>query len=231
MPLDVNESINEYWSNKGYTAPNVESHIFRLSSRILKPQFDLPSKHERLLDFGCGQGAAVNYFNSIGFDAKGCDISQLDIDAAKTRYPHLADKFSVCQQDPGNNDFYGWPEDISVAVGVQSFYLQSKDYFFQVMDKIHSSLVPGGLIYATMMGEKHIFFEHSQPTADEWVRCVNFSGNRQTLDNYYNFYVADEEDLKSRFPMFEPIHIGHYSMQLQENDTNNWHWTFLGRKR
>lgn len=226
----INDSIVQFW-NKGYTAPNIESHIFRLSSRILKPQFNLPNNYEKLLDFGCGQGAAINYFSSLGFDARGCDLSNVDIGAAKSRYPHLADRFSVTQQNPAENPYYGWESDISVVVGVQSFYYLSKEYFGQVMEKLHSSMVPGGLFYATMMGEKHVFFEHSEPTDDEWLRCVNFSGSRQVLDNYYNFYISDEDDLKSKFSMFEPVHIGHYSMQLQENDTNNWHWTFLGRKR
>lgn len=229
MTDHINDSISHYWS-KGYNAPNVESHIFRLCGRILKPQFDLPNCHERLLDFGCGQGAAVNYFNSIGFDARGCDISDVDINVARLRYPHLAGKFAVCDQNPEKNEQYGWETDLSVVTGVQAFYYLSRDYFGQLMEKLHSSMRPNAVFYATMMGKEHTFFGRSEP-ADGWLRCINFSDSRQAIENYYIFFVNDEDDLKDKFSMFDPIHIGHYSMQLQDSDTNNWHWTFLGRKR
>lgn len=226
----VNDAIRQYW-NKGYTAPNLESHIFRLCGRILKPQFNLPSNNERLVDFGCGQGAAVNYFNTIGFNARGCDISETDIDVAKLRYPHLRDKFSVTDQNPLNNPAYGWDENVSVFVAVQSLYYLQRDYFDGILEKFYNAMPSGGLIYATLMGADHTYFQYSEPTNRDWLRCVNFDNGRLSLNDYYLFFVSDEEDLKSKFSMFEPVHIGHYALQLQDNDTNNWHWTFLGRKR
>lgn len=226
----INDSIKKYWS-KGYTAPNLESHIFRLCGRILKPEFNLPARNERLVDFGCGQGAAVNYFNTIGFNARGCDISQVDIDVAKLRYPHLSDKFSVVSQNPWDNQVYGWEDNVSVVAAVQSLYYLQRDYFTHVIEKFYASMPQGGLIYATLMGEDHTFFQHSQPTQRDWLRQVNFSNGRLSLEDYFLFFVSDEDDLKNKFSMFEPVHIGHYAMQLQDNDTNNWHWTFLGIKR
>lgn len=230
VPDSINESIRQYWS-KGYAAPNLESHIFRLYARILKPQFNLPNNYERLVDFGCGQGAAVNYFNSIGFDARGCDISDVDINVAKLRYPNLRDKFFVTDQNPSGNDVYGWSEDVNVVIAVQALYYLQRDYFKCLMEKFYNSMPSGGLIYATMMGEQHTFFQHSEPTGTDWLRNVRFKDGRSNLENYFLFFVSDEADLKSKFSMFEPVHIGHYSMQLQDSDTNNWHWTFLGRKR
>lgn len=112
----------KHWS-KGYDASNVESYIFRFAGRVLKPEFNLPQNNEQLLDLGCGQGANVEFFNKIGFNAHGCDISDTDINVAKIRYPHISDKFSVCNTNPADNPYYGWPNNISVAVGAQSFLL------------------------------------------------------------------------------------------------------------
>ena len=69
----------------GYTAPNVENVIFRLHGRILKYKYKLPhvKKPTVTLDFGCGQGAIVNYFHQQGYDAYGIDISKTDIEIAK----------------------------------------------------------------------------------------------------------------------------------------------------
>ena len=50
-----------YWA-KSYEAPNVESFIFRFYGRILQHDFDLTGRGgENVLDFGCGQGAALSF--------------------------------------------------------------------------------------------------------------------------------------------------------------------------
>ena len=47
-----------------------------LISSIIQKKFNLePSPKNRILDFGCGYGNLVNYLNTLGFDANGCDIS------------------------------------------------------------------------------------------------------------------------------------------------------------
>ena len=91
------EDNRAYWE-RGYDAPNVDHHTFRFLGRILRPDFGLPRNHEKLLDFGCGQGAAVNFFRANGFDAEGVDISRTDIAIAKSRYPHINGHFSLCHE-------------------------------------------------------------------------------------------------------------------------------------
>ena len=54
----------KYWQ-KGYDAPNVESFIFRFYGFYLKKR-----KNLKLLDFGCGQGAAVNFFNTVKVNSR-----------------------------------------------------------------------------------------------------------------------------------------------------------------
>ena len=69
---DIIDSNTKYW-DKGYYSPNLESYVFRFYGRILKPDFNMPYADRRtnVLDFGCGQGAAVNYFNELGFRLMG----------------------------------------------------------------------------------------------------------------------------------------------------------------
>ena len=58
---------NEYWQ-KPYTADNVESFVFRVYGRILKYELGITGeKGEKLLDFGCGEGANLSYFNRLDF--------------------------------------------------------------------------------------------------------------------------------------------------------------------
>jgi len=79
----------------GYHSPNVDHPVFRFYGRILSARHKLTGENgERILDFGCGQGAAVNYFHMLGFKAFGVDISEADLtcgEGSVSAYPQ-----SIC---------------------------------------------------------------------------------------------------------------------------------------
>ena len=79
----------KYWQ-KGYYAPNIEPAVFRFYSQFIKKKI---KKKINLLDFGCGKGLAVNFFNQHKINAYGVDISQKDISIAKKKYKKIKDKF------------------------------------------------------------------------------------------------------------------------------------------
>ena len=56
------EKNREDWQGR-YTAPHVESFIFRFYGRILKFDYGMDgTENENILDFGCGQGSALHFF-------------------------------------------------------------------------------------------------------------------------------------------------------------------------
>ncbi len=72
-----------YWQGR-YFAPNVESFIFRFYGRILKFDFGLDgSQHQKVFDFGCGEGGALHFFEKQGFDVYGVDIAENDLAIAR----------------------------------------------------------------------------------------------------------------------------------------------------
>lgn len=235
------EKLKKYLSEnhkawqKSYNAPNVESVIFRLQGRILKSQFNLPKKDELTtsLDFGCGQGATVNYFNQCGYDAYGIDISKVDIEIAKSRYPHIAHKFSVCKPDVYKTAMTDFTENkkISLVTGQQSLYYFDKEDFFTLLKNIENSLETNGLLYASMMSTSHTYYKYSKETEYEWLRVTNFSGKRFNLENYYNFHCESEADVIEKFSIFKKIYCGSYHLQLEEDETNNHHYAILCQKK
>src|ERR1700730_11079776 len=116
-----------YWQ-RGTDAPNVDSFVFRTFGRV-RADLDLKGEGEKTVDFGCGQGAAVNYFTMHGFNAWGCDISKRDIEIAKIRYPHIARKFVLCANDPKAVSYYAVQSDVACVTAFQSLYYLSDTNF------------------------------------------------------------------------------------------------------
>jgi SAM-dependent methyltransferase len=226
--MDYLASNEVYWA-KGYDAPWPDHNVFRFFGRIVRP--DYPHLiGGKLIDFGCGQGSAVNYLHMNGMDAVGVDISSKDIAIAKIRYPHLADRFSVCASDPNKIAAYGFDKGVSIVTALQSLYYFNDDDFAVGIRKLYDSLVPGGLFYATMMGEQsREFFDNS--TADNGgLRRVEFKNKRINVEGYYMSFIKDEEHLRHKFSMFEPRHIGFYAAKFRNDEGDGFHYTFCGTK-
>jgi len=222
------EKNKEFWE-KGYTAANVDHSVFRFFGRIVKPDFShlLGSK---LLDFGCGQGAAVDFFVKNGFHALGVDVSEHDISVAKIRYPSMADRFLLCEPDPNKNEFYGFKEDIGIVTAMQSLYYFNDNDFAVCLQKLYASMRRGGLFYCTMKGTRSTEYYNNSQDIGGGLRRVSFQNDRIKVDNHYMSFVEDEEQLKEKFSLFTPIHIGYYCAKFRSDEGDGFHYTFCGLK-
>jgi len=184
----------EYWK-KGYEAENVESFVFRPYGRVFKYEFGLSGQNnEKLLDFGCGQGAALQFFKSKGFDVYGVDISETDINRCKQKMPDIQDHFAVIPPEPKENDiFFNGSYDLIIAV--QSLYYYS-DHDLEIrLKSLYNQMKPGALIYASMMGTGHYMYNHSHEYR-EGLRKIDFSLPRLKVSNYYVNFTHSEADLR-----------------------------------
>ena len=130
-----------------------------------------------MLDFGFGQGATVNYFNQCGYDAYGIDISEVNIEIAKHRYPHIAHKFKVCKPEVFNTQITEYTENkkISLITGQQSLYYFDKSDFFKLLKNFYESLEDEGLLFASMWSTQHTYYNFSEETGYDWLRRTTFS--------------------------------------------------------
>ena len=223
------EENKKFWEH-GYYAPNVDHPVFRFYGRILKPVFKLNGEGgEFLLDYGCGQGAAVNYFSSLGFDAYGVDISETDLGIASERYQQIGGKFREVSLIPSATEKF-FDGDFRIITAIQSLYYLSDTDLKVRMESIHANLAEGGIFFATMIGEsggRH--FDKSKPAGDG-LRKVGTSSRSGEGHHYVNF-TKDEDHLCDKFEMFKPLHIGFYSDQFRSDEGVSIHHTFVGVKK
>jgi SAM-dependent methyltransferase len=165
-----------------------------------------------------------------GFHARGVDISESDLTTARIRYPHIADNFFICDPNPRNNNCYGFEEGVGVVTAIQSLYYFSNSDFEVCMEKLYRSMRPGGIFFASMMGESSREFYDNSKEYRDGLRVVNFKNDRLDVKDYYISFVRDEDHLKSKFHMFKPIHTGYYCGKFRNDEGDGFHFTFCGIK-
>ena len=221
--LDTNA---QYWS-ASYDAPNVENFLFRFYGRILRFDYGIDgSNHERLLDFGCGQGGALSYFDKLGFNCFGVDIASNDVAAARMCMPHIADQLQVVDKKPdANTVFFGG--DLDIVISIQTLDFLSYSDFEQAIASLYGSMKPGAKIYASMNGYSNYYRNHGTYIGDG-LWHVKLKTSRLDYDLFLNF-VKDKDEMRERFSLFKPVYIDHYDSSFRE-EGSEFRYTFFGVK-
>lgn len=101
------------------------------------------SKHNRVLDFGCGNGRAFELVSRSGADYIGVDNSSDLIEQAKNIYPDAKFKFMENLDDFPDNSF-----DIILSLAVVH-HIPSKDLRAKLLSDLRRVLKPGGKLILT----------------------------------------------------------------------------------
>lgn len=224
---DYLDNNARYWSGT-YQAPNVESFIFRFYGRILKFDYGIDgSKHEKILDFGCGQGGALQFFDRLGFDCYGVDIAQNDIAVAQSRMPHIAGHFKIISSNPAENKIFFDNEQFDIVISIQTLDFLSDSDFEKAIRCIYNNMNPGAKIYASMNGWDMYYRKHAAYAGDG-LWHVRFKTDRLDYDLFLNF-VKDKNAMKDKFKLFKPVYLDHYDSSFRE-EGSEFRYTFFGIK-
>lgn len=216
----------EYY-NQGYEAENVEGWVFRPFGRIFKQRLGIDgSKGEKVLDFGCGSGASLRYLKSKGFDVYGVDISEVDINRAKSRLSDIKDHFQIIDPKPVPGQiFHGG--DFDIIISIQTLYFMNRTDMNIAIDNLYNQLKKGGYIYATMISSKTYYYKHSKEDKDG-LRNVTFDNGRIKYENLYCQFFDSADEVNAVFKKFTGLFSGYYAYDWGDGD--EVHFTFVGRK-
>lgn len=224
--MDYLEKNQEYWS-KTYDAPNVESFIFRFYGRILKFDYGIDgSNHERLLDFGCGQGGALRFFDHQGFAVHGVDIAAADIDVASQLMSHRREFLKVIEPKP-DPDLQLFGGSFDIVICVQTLEFMSNTDCANAISCLYNNMKPGAFIYVTWSGYSMYYRQHGTE-AHDGLWHVRLKTDRLDYDIYLNF-VKDKAEMKERFSLFTPIYLDYYDSSFRE-EGSEFRYTFFGQK-
>ena len=215
-----------YWQGR-YNAPNVESFIFRFYGRILKHDYGIDgSGGEKILDFGCGEGAALRYFDSMGFNCYGVDIAKNDLETARASMPNHAENIKLISPVPEAGIRYA-DDDVDIVISIQTLDFLSDSDFKKVIQNIYDNMKPGAKIYASFNGWSMYYRNHATYAGDG-LWHVKFDNGRVDYDVYLNF-VKGKDELREKFSLFKPIYLDYYDSSFRE-EGSELRYTFFGIK-
>lgn len=235
--MDYQSQNARYWEQAVYDAPNPETYVFRSWSRVLKHDFDLTGENcEALLDFGCGPGGNTKYFHDKSFLVHGVDLSSIDIDRCKARMPEAAERFKVISPVAKRSDRWFGNTKFQLVTAFQSLFFYNDNDLEARLMSIYDMMVPGGVIFATMMASSCWYYDMSEP-AENGLRLVKLRRTTDegrpglALNDHYINFVENSEDLRRKFHMFKPCHSeGYYDGVYRDDQGSEKHLVFIGQK-
>lgn len=203
LPMPPDELIDRVVS--GFSNEQAEEHraMFLQSGRrsledleqALKAVGDTLSKHERILEFGCGCGRIMRWMEDLGStrDLVGTDIDTRAIEWASENLPFA--RFDVNQGLPP----MGYREgEFDLVVNHSVFTHLDEGYQDQWLAELQRIVSPNGLLVLSIHGEHAFQVTERQLQADsspqrEW---------RARLERDGILYIADDAYVGSAFPDF-----------------------------
>ena len=219
-----NETIltyeDQYQNGYGYQYP--EGHVIRVHFTILKSELGMSGG--KILDYGCGTGANLQYFQQNSYTPFGCDTSSTAIQKIKSRMPKYANNFHVVPSVPKLRDNFSDSFDVIFSNEVL-YYLNDTD-IRNLTRQFYDMLKPEGVFFATMISPENYLHKFVVSTKGDLSKVELHGRINQTT--YINFKTKME--CLEIFKEFTKLHLGWYSSIVREEVGRTDHFIFVGKK-
>lgn len=172
----------------------------------------------KILDVGCGTGAATWYLSREGFSAFGIDGSESGIRAAKKRFKGEKLKGNFIVGDIANLPYSDNTFDCAIdIVAIQHNNLASRN---RIISKIYRTLKPGGKIFSMMVAKGTWGYNSGKEI--EKNTFINIKKGPFTDRGLIHF--SEEKEIRKLLKGFKniEIEISSYTVQNQKNRISHY---------
>jgi len=158
----ANKSLYETKYQIGYGLKYPDGHVIRVHRQIL--EYELELTKGKILDYGCGIGAHLHYFEENGFTPYGCDINAAAIEKCKSLLPAFAENFHVIPYIPRLRDYFSVDFDVIFSNQVLEYF--NDHDLHNLLSQFHGMLKKGGVIFVTWIAPTNYYSKHIVGTHD-----------------------------------------------------------------
>ncbi len=181
----------------------------------------------KVLDFACSHGANAKFFESLGFDAYGIDISKEAIDYCIQEQGFDPEKFAACDILSGEQSLKEMFGTFDLVIASECLYYFSERDLNRLLQEFKSCMKEGAVFYANMHTWNHQLYrnyEHAGKNA-EGLTEISESGTAGLPLGVR--IVRDKEEMRQLFGTFQEIATVRSVLELEsENETLH----FIGKK-
>ena len=221
---ELNTKTYETKYQDGYGLNYPDGHVIRFHRHILA--YDGGLTTGKILDYGCGTGSHLHYFEQNGFTPYGCDVSATAIEKCKLLMPAYAANFHVIPNVPRLRDFFS--EDFDIVFSNQVLYYLNDTDMHDVVSQLYSMLRPGGIIFATMIGPGNYYSRFVEGVQGGLSKVILRGRLNET--QLVNFKTKDEVLKLFTKEGFTKLQLGFYTYIIREDEGPTDHYMFVGRK-
>ena len=116
---DENARHYERRYRDGYGLVYPDGHVIRFHRHIL--EYELSMDGGKVLDYGCGTGSHLRYFEDNAYTPYGCDISAIAIESCRRLIPEHSQNFHVIPAVPRLRNYFAESFDLIMANQVLYF--------------------------------------------------------------------------------------------------------------
>jgi len=181
----------------------------------------------RVLELGCGAGANIPFFQSIGMDYYAIEGSPTIVRSLHDRYPELADKINIgdfTKELPFTSSFDLVIDRASLTHNTTASIRKALDMTFNIIND------DGVFIGSDWFSNSYTDFQWGEQSDDEFTKTFNTKGYFVGLGNVH---FSDELHLRDLFSKFDVIFMEEKLYIRHEPKDNHQlaSWNIVARKR